>query len=420
MDTKLVAGGVVAILVIAGAIGAVAMMNQKGGGDTGDTSNPGVLHDTWYLRYVETATFVDDQDKPLTDVNDCEIESRYVDPKSKEMDLKLTDIRKEIFQGTLGTEKISGRYNEFRIWFDVVSESDPDHYSTNTGIYDGNRMALSTFVYNDEGVLCSVTYSLYVYDVNSNVSPLIDRVDYNMPYEHVYSKYHSELDFAPGGDPYGMDSGIHHEYARSHSLISLFKVLDEDDNPIGVQAIVSLGTTPTGDAIGTIATYDFIDGEVYNLRGDVVMNAGKMTIFQYMIGTINECQYVESEYNVPYTKGFGDLPGVLSGKYSGTVTSYYSDGHTSKNNISKYFTQVSRTIYAVEDAGAEKYHWFGTMTMGPFFTVEVKIGYDGGSIIAGILEGTVDSMGNIKLTGIIHDMDTLSEVVVIYDLKPVE
>lgn len=415
MNVKVVVGGIAAILVIAGVISAVAIVN-----DSGNKDNDAVLHDTWYLRYVEKATFVDDQGKPLSDVKDCKIESKYVDPNSGKMELHLTDIRNNIFQGTLGNTNISGRYDAHSVWFTAMPKSEPEHVSIINGAYDKDRLALSAFTYHIDGSLCTAMYLYYIHDVNSTVSPMKDRVEYNISYQHVYSKYHAETDFAPGGNPQGMESDIHHEYFGTHSMISLFKVLNGSNESIGVQAIVSLGYTPSGGAHGRIATYDIIDGEVYNLLGDVSMSRGKMNISQHMTASADYIQFVESEYNVPYMEGSGQLPGVVSGNYSGTVTSHYTDGTSSVNKISKKFTQSNRTIYAVEDSGTEKYVWFGTMGNRNGFTVEVRISGDDGSMIAGVLNGGVDSKGNIELIGVIHEWNSKAEVVVIYELSPVK
>lgn len=417
MNAKIVAGGVVAILVIAGVIGAVAIVNDK---DKGNADNEAVLHDTWYLRYTERASFVDDDGNPLTDADDCTIESQYVDPKSGKMKIQLTDIREDIFQGKIGDMKVSGRYDANAIWITATTGSDPDHVYISQGVYDKDRLALSSFMCHKDGTLCAAIYALYIHDVNSTVSPMEDMVNYNMTYEHVYSKFHSNTDFAPGGDSRGMDSDIHHMYARSHSLISLFDVLDGNGDPIGIQAVVSLGTTPTGNAIGKIATYDIIDGKVNSLIGDVCMSAGKMNIVQFMVSPMENSHFVESEYNVPYKGGSVLSPAVLSGKYAGTVTSYYTDGNSSTNRITKDFSQDNKTIYAVEDTGTIEYIWFGSVMTSHFFIVEVKIMHKDGHLVGGILNGVISPDGKVKLVGVIHEKGSFEEVAVIYELTPVK
>lgn len=417
MNVKVVAGGIILALVLAGMVGLV-VVNDKGS-DDGTVTNDSLLG-TWHLIYAEELNLIDENHDPITRVEDCHIESYIFNPKDDYMKILISSVNNHFFKGKIAGTDIHGTADGHAINFTVDSASKPDHIQIFKGKFDGEHIALNIFTYDINHQLCAVRYAFYVNDVNSKLSPMIDHINLDMKYELVFSKVHVETDFAPGGNMDGRDTGVHQEYYRSHSMISLFRVLDDNGTEIGINIITSLGYSPIGTAYGTVVTSVIQGSDVHVYIGDMRMSDGKMKIFCYML-PLNLFSFVETEFNVPYYDGSDYAPVFISGKYEGTVTTYYAGNNRhDTREITKNFIQFNNTLYGKEIQDGIEYIWFGGLKGSHFLELEVRGADKDGSVLNGILTGSIKADGTITLTGTLFYRESGSPVGVQYVLSPVK
>lgn len=406
MNAKMIAAGIVTIVVVAAIVGVVATNHDK----NDDAYN---VEGKWSLSYYEWVSLVDDNHIPFTNANDCPMTcgafEKGDDSPTINIDrmgeyfisLDLLDI------GFVGT--IDHNAFQFR---EKVDGTNTHQYIGNGYLKDGYiSLSMYQLCLENQNQICCAIYARFIPE-NSEHAFKDDRIDYaNLGMERVDSTSHKITDFTHGTG-HGTDLPMANmEYVKSQTMISLFN-LTGSRNGIGVQALISHGTSPSGIAIGTVCgNMKFDGGFKYAILGDSLMNNGKLTIRQTLHNG-NDMSWVQHEFNVKYTDGRMPTSHFLDQRYEGTVSMHYSNGKNVSGHIVKDFKTQDNAIYAVEDHNGIRYEWFGTILVN-----KIQI-FVTSNDVNGYISGTVNKDGTVTIFGILVDGNNES-VAVRYDLRPV-
>lgn len=391
MNNKVIAIGVVAILLAVTLVGAAQVINKDD-----DKNEEAKLEGNWTLAYIEKVYLVDDAGNPIYDVEKCHVTEHYLNTITNVHTLNIECTGTNFFKGSFdGKEEIMGSFNGlFLTCQDVVSGSDPHMFHMH-GNLKGDQLSLTSLRYDftDPEKISSVSYLLFFREGSKPMSPMVDYINYDIDYTHVFSQKHRISDFTVDKDGKGESIDRTLRYSSTHSMISLFEILDESDNVIGIQVLSSLGTSLSGAAISIVAGNVKDGTENRAFIGNASMAHGKFYVSHFVEGD-GDPGYVEYQYNVPYEDGRTFPVMALYEKYEGTV-SVWSKDKKEVHNIVKAVSQNGRTIYAVDEMNGVVYQWFGEVA-GPIFNVFITtpdgFGRFSGEIAKGgtiIMSGTV-------------------------------
>lgn len=418
MNKKVVALGITVILAVSILVSGIAIVSDSNNGD-GEIKIPDVSG-KWNLAYIEHACFIDDSTKELiTDADQVKIVDHYVNPDDSVAVINVSKVGDHGFTGSFKGNKMSaihGTLNGAAIKFIVEvpgflcifeGVAKEDNYLSVT------MTALKIAESGSDTVVSGVNYMLFIRDGADPVPIRSDYFDMRIMKagEHIRSVLHDVEDFSGEKTGRGTDIGSELRYVKSHSMISIFSVIDRDGNHLGIQAVVTMGTTPNGTVSGVIAgnmTSPLDSTSNWTFTGNVVVANGRATFFHHHhMGDPSKIPaFVEIEYNVPYHKGGKITPVYLQEgcDYEGKIT-VKSDSGVNTFNIIKRFEVYDNTFYSEGPIpyGGKTAVWFGEMyghTLDLYLIV--------GEHYEGHLTGHIDRDGSIHIFGFVMDIQARS------------
>lgn len=419
MDNKLIAVGIVAVLLVAGIGGAVLLAQS------GNKSSDGPMYEfegKWNLQYMESVSLVDENDEPYHDANDCVIESRTFSPTIDPCVLEILEASDHAFSGRIHGMDIGGTFNGVHFTYQVLNADDHKHYYLVEGVVKEKHLSVSTFKYGVVGErhqMCGVAYSFFVRDGEDSISPRIDWANYHFPkdmMEHVYSVRHIDTYFEEGSvpGPQGTKGKEGMEYVKSDTMITLFNLTYDKMTGMGLLALVSLGVGSNGNAYGATAGHFNLMGGNVTFVGSSFMSTGKLLLNLNCSYHSNTLQFMELVYNVPYFKGAPLQPTFLQKEYVGTMTVYNKEGEPTTNDIDMVFQQYDRTVYGKDVVGTDTAILFGKIN-GRVLDIAMR-----GNNLIGHYEGHVHDDGTIHLSGKVASPGSGFIGFVVIELNPKE
>lgn len=418
MNSKTVAIGVVAVLVIA-AVGGIVFFTQQG---DKDSSTGHELKGKWNLTYIEVAELVDHTtNKPFLNAKDCKIVSHTINPKIEKVTLDIQEMGKHVMVGKFRDHDISGSFNGMRFEFQV---SDNGHHYILKGINKGDHISLSAYKYgvyndgtNEQHLICGVSYMMFIPEGKDPVSYRSDWVNTHVltRSEHVKTVIHSYTDFQGEKDGMGHYIDVEVSYVKCNSLVTLFNITT-DDEVTGVQAMVSLGTSSGGIAHAYIAgnNRDGVTDSITAFMGDADMANGKIVFTHHVRhAMLTGPSFVVMEYNVPYYDGAAPVPRFIEKNYEGTVREWTSRTDSVDKPVTRSFRTYNNVLYSETVIDGKSYIWFGEIRAGK---LDITIL---GPNEFGRLNGFVDDDGNIHLFGKTFDKEGV-HAFLDFDLHPVK
>lgn len=399
MNMKVVASAVAIALLVAVVIGLVI----RDDGSTEDDVDDGSIVGKWHLLYLETAKLVDGDENIILNARDCPMDSSIMKPDDKFMELEITVVHNHFFKGTIGNAYIEGSFNGRLLGYTASYSEYPNHTYSNSGVYEGDRIVLVSHQVGLDKNVHSVHFAVYIREGSVPVSPLDHRIDLNYDYEHVLTTFHSASDFKTGGNPKGTPMQYCHKYSISHSMISLFNILDRNFDIVGVQAVVPCGIDPDGNLFAIVVSNIDSEEMEYGLTGYARVLNGRMNIIQFTIPSTDFC-FIEFEYNVPYNQGTSEKSVFITGKYTGEMNTCFGDGSSSAVKISAEFKQYDEAVYGFGDYDDLNFVWFGGFDGTNKLEFEVQAYRDGELILSGLFIGDVRSDGSIVLYGLMYNI----------------
>lgn len=423
MNGKVIAIGIAAVVILAGAGCGFAIMNKTS--DGGENAGLPDVTGKWDLAYIEIAKLADSNDKPYLDGNDVDITYHLLNPSDNHLSVEVTRLGEHGFEGKFIGKNVKtdihGTYNgtlKFRI---VAGDS--------TYLFEGS--AKSAKGYGDylsasfikykavDGVstICAVSYLFFVHEGSSPIPVRSDFFDMKLMdagYE-AQSIIHTPEDFVSGNGA-GKKISVGLDFIKANNMISIFNVNGGGDSNVnGVQAVVSMGISPGGIVFGNIMGNLSNDNGATNwvFIGNMGISKGKAVFMQHLHTGEFKTTYVETEYNVPYYHG-KDLPvAMLAKEYKGTLVIKGQDGQSSTRETTKSLTIFDNTIYRAADKG---YVWFGEVH-GSILDISLL---NSETRQVGRLTGHIEKDGSIHLFGMVRDIITNEVEFLSYDLEPVK
>lgn len=431
MEQKHIAIIVAAIVVLAAVGGGVALLSKPD-----NKSNETQIPDPsgkWNLMYTESAVMYDSaNNEVIMDVNNIEITDHLCNPNDNPAVLDVASLYDHGFKGSFNYEKertIYGTVNANHIKFSF--KEGPATFvfqgaAKGEGYLSGSLIKYIDITKDDVEyrIVAGVTYMMFIHDGSDPVSLRSDYFDMSiMEYgRHIKSVLHDVTDFDEGKSGAGREVGSKLVFGRDHNMISLFTVLGDGDNVIGVQAVVSMGVTPIGNVSANIAGNLISPSDPqqhWTLAGHMSIAQGKATIlhFLYHDSMGLKPQFVEIEYNAYYPYGETLAPGFISKncEYKGTVVVDKKDQDPSKYETTIKFKIMDNTFCSTVVNGDFKYTMFGEV-YGQLVVVYL-LNSDLNEV--GRLTGHIVN-GEIHVYGTTHDLNDGDSSFIEITLKPVK
>lgn len=413
MEQKYIAIGIGVIVVLA-SIGVVLALVANPNDDDNDLQIP-EISGKWNLSYVEIAKMSDDNEKPYTDPNQIVITDHHVNPFETTLSLEFDNVGKHSFTGKAYGEKerdIKGIINVSRIKFAVI---EGDHSFRFEGSPKGEGyLSVSMSVVKrstdtEDSVMCAMAYMLFVKDGEEPAPIRSDYFDMRVMEvgDHIKSTLHMMSDFTDNKNGRGTDVKDTLRFEKMHNMLSVFTLLNENKETIGIQVVASMGPTPSGTVNGNLVGNMKLTtaGNNWTFIGNVVIAHGKASFIHHLIpkSTNNPPTIVEFDYNVPYHKGGTLTPVYISEEhdYKGTVE-ITTANETRSNELSRKFVVYDNTFYSVKEVEGKKVEWFGEI-YGHLIDLHVTVDGVAGH---GRFSGHIDRDYNIHLFGILNDKAT--------------
>lgn len=421
MNTKVVAAGFIAVIVIAAAVGGVALVSQHD--DDKPKDDGASIIGKWSVMYIEAAK-TSNESGAITNYEDVVITSHTFNPKDDKIVLEFLSTNNMFFKGKADGNDISGTFDGITFKYENVMISKHDskpHMFTVNGVFKGDYISISFNQYDltkDDMKLCYAGYALLIPENGDTVSPRIDWLDYNLPIQHRSTTLHIIDDFKTGGNPHGTslpNSSLN--YKRTHNLLNLYEMTGAKGGE-GVMILASLGYDDHGNAYG-IVSGNLISGSSlgsYNTAflGTSTMSNGEWKFSPHFVSSEDSVR-LDYVFNVPYYHGKTYAPSFLEKSYKGTVTQWNPDGKKVTGNITKEFSMSDDTFYGYESApDGSVYEWLGQIKSdGKQLSIFVS-----STKFTGSIHGTINDDGTLTMYGFLRNQS--QNVVVIYELTPIK